>query len=173
MTDGRLSAIWRYPVSSLDGERLDHAAATPRGIEGDRVVSLYDAETGAVAAPGREKRWRPATTVYSRYNHGAAEVSVDRQTWSQGEDAAAVLTRHFGFPVELREHGRPDAPPLYNRAPLHLVTTASLRRLHAIIPDSQIDVRRFRANLVVDLGTETTSWNRRGSAANSASVPPS
>ena len=146
-----LTEIWRYPVSSMDGERVGHGEIGAAGLAGDRMVSLYDVETGAPAAPGREKRWRPATAVYSRYRLGRAEVTLDRLTWVSGADAAPLLSAHFGFAVELRERGRPDAPQLYHRAPLHLVTTASLRRLRALLPDAAIDVRRFRANLVVDL----------------------
>jgi uncharacterized protein YcbX len=136
----------------MDGERVARGEIGAGGLAGDRMVSLYDVETGAPAAPGREKRWRPATTVYGRYRQDRAEVSLDRLTWTSGADATPLLSAHFGFPVELRERGRADAPQLYKRAPIHLVTTASLRKLRAILPDAAIDVRRFRANLVVELG---------------------
>jgi uncharacterized protein YcbX len=42
----RVFELWRYPVKSLLGERLDAAAVTADGIEGDRRYAIYDAETG-------------------------------------------------------------------------------------------------------------------------------
>jgi uncharacterized protein len=39
----RVAEIWRYPVKSMAGERLDHALVDALGIEGDRVVHVEDA----------------------------------------------------------------------------------------------------------------------------------
>jgi uncharacterized protein len=48
MTAPILSEIRRYPVKSMQGELVDRAALTSRGIGGDRVYALRDAETGKV-----------------------------------------------------------------------------------------------------------------------------
>ena len=37
-----LEQIWRYPVKSMAGERLERASAGPLGLTGDRVVQVYD-----------------------------------------------------------------------------------------------------------------------------------
>ena len=42
----RVAELWRYPVKSLQGERLETAAVAAGGIEGDRRFAVYDAETG-------------------------------------------------------------------------------------------------------------------------------
>jgi uncharacterized protein YcbX len=39
----RVLELWRYPVKSLQGERLDLAAVTTAGLEGDRRFALVDA----------------------------------------------------------------------------------------------------------------------------------
>lgn len=41
----------------------------------------------------------------------------------------------------------------HDLAPIHLVTTATLARLRALEPDCDWDVRRFRANLLLDDGS--------------------
>jgi uncharacterized protein YcbX len=41
----RIAELWRYPVKSLLGERLDSVAVTRDGFEGDRQFAIYDVET--------------------------------------------------------------------------------------------------------------------------------
>lgn len=162
---GQLAEIWRYPVSTLGGERLAAADLTAAGLAGDRLYGLYDEATGEPSAPHRQKQWRRAPEASARLNSEGAEVSLDRRRWHEGKGAAAMLSDHLGFRVSLRPYAAPDAKKLYEPSPIHLVTTASLRALAKIIPNSIIDVRRFRPNLVIDLpGTDEfaeQSWLSR------------
>jgi uncharacterized protein YcbX len=41
-----VAELWRFPVKSLQGERLEHAAVGPEGIAGDRAWALFDLDTG-------------------------------------------------------------------------------------------------------------------------------
>ncbi|HSH58848.1 MAG TPA: MOSC N-terminal beta barrel domain-containing protein, partial [Acidimicrobiales bacterium] len=43
-------ALWRFPVKSMLGERLDEAQLSHHGIVGDRAYALLDAETGKVVS---------------------------------------------------------------------------------------------------------------------------
>jgi len=38
----KVAAIWRYPVKSMAGERLDSIAIDANGLTGDRIVQVYD-----------------------------------------------------------------------------------------------------------------------------------
>ena len=52
----------------------------------------------------------------------------------------------------------------FNFAPLHLLTTASLRKLQALLPNSVITAQRFRPNILVDLpgdGFAENEWQGR------------
>ncbi len=49
-TIGSISAIWRFPVKSMRGERIEHAQVTERGILGDRAYALIDVVTGKVVS---------------------------------------------------------------------------------------------------------------------------
>src|SRR6185369_16379787 len=47
---GSVAALWRFPVKSMQGERLDAAEVGAGGIVGDRAYGLIDRETGKVAS---------------------------------------------------------------------------------------------------------------------------
>jgi len=42
--------LWRFPVKSMAGERLDEAQFTPHGMAGDRAWALIDVATGKVVS---------------------------------------------------------------------------------------------------------------------------
>lgn len=46
----KVAQIWRYPVKSMAGERLDYARIGPLGIKGDRVVHVESAQGHVITA---------------------------------------------------------------------------------------------------------------------------
>ncbi|WP_374447939.1 MOSC domain-containing protein [Stella sp.] len=159
MTGGAaLQSIWRYPVSSMGGERLDAVAIGPAGLDGDRLWGLLDA-AGEIASPKR-RRWRPTPHVLARVAGApAVEVRLPGGDWRPGAAVAVdpAFAAHFGFPVRLVRHPGPDSdgvetvPPRYEVRAVHLVTTASLATLARRLPaPGSADRVRFRPNLVVD-----------------------
>jgi uncharacterized protein YcbX len=46
VSDLRVLEVWRFPVKSLLGERLDRAELGPEGLAGDRGWALFDVATG-------------------------------------------------------------------------------------------------------------------------------
>lgn len=49
--------LWRYPVKSMGGERLDGSLVTERGLVGDRAFALVDVESGKIASAKSPRRW--------------------------------------------------------------------------------------------------------------------
>ncbi len=47
---GSVAGLWRFPVKSMRGERLEQAEFTARGLVGDRAYALIDEETGKVVS---------------------------------------------------------------------------------------------------------------------------
>ena len=47
---GAVAGLWRFPVKSMRGERLEQAELTEHGLVGDRAFALIDAETGKVVS---------------------------------------------------------------------------------------------------------------------------
>lgn len=54
---GSVVALWRFPVKSMQGEEIDEANATERGLLGDRVYALLDNETGCVVTVKHPRKW--------------------------------------------------------------------------------------------------------------------
>jgi uncharacterized protein YcbX len=52
---GSVAELWRFPVKSMGGERLDQAELTARGFLGDRVHAILDLETGKVISASSVK----------------------------------------------------------------------------------------------------------------------
>ena len=155
---GSVEQIWRYPVSSIGGERLNEAELTSAGVAGDRGWCLFDPAAGEVAAPEKRKRWRHAPDLLARHPE-RLELRFTDGTWLSAfsDEARRALERHFGFAVEVRLAHSGEGPaepsavrPRYRHTPIHLLTTGSMRALTRLLPDSAIDPRRFRPNLIVD-----------------------
>ncbi len=61
MTDtqpiGTVEELWRFPVKSMLGERLETIDVTDRGTVGDRAYAVIDSETGKVASAKNPRKW--------------------------------------------------------------------------------------------------------------------
>jgi uncharacterized protein YcbX len=64
MTIGQVAQLWRYPVKSLGGERLELAELRPRGVLGDRLWAVRDLERDVTASARRLPRLLTATARY-------------------------------------------------------------------------------------------------------------
>jgi uncharacterized protein YcbX len=143
MQVGTIVEVWRYPVKSMPGERLDGPVrVTPAGVEGDRRHAVLDATTGKILSaktvPGlltADRSWDDDRLG----EHLGREVR--RVTPTEGERAPFDMDLDAADPtagtVELLT---PPGVFYDSRSTLHLLTTASL---------GPWDVRRFRPNLLV------------------------
>jgi uncharacterized protein len=54
---GTVVALWRYPVKSMQGEELNGAPLTERGLLGDRAYAIRDRATGHIASAKHPRKW--------------------------------------------------------------------------------------------------------------------
>ncbi|RWM25130.1 MOSC domain-containing protein [Mesorhizobium sp.] len=160
---GTVGQLWRYPASSLAGERLDAISVGTSTVDGDRLFGLVDASDGEIARPDREPKWHKVPLIRTRFTaERQLEVAVPGGGWlpAPGPESDRAVSAFVGFEVSIRPFGRENAAPgyagpltaaRYNKAPIHLLTTASLARLKALHPEGVPDPRRFRPNIVVDM----------------------
>ncbi len=81
----KVTEIWRYPVKTMAGERLDRARVGPLGIEGDRIVHVED-----VAGPRDHVAHASAVPRPPRVARTGGEPLVDGRPWRSAPVAADV-----------------------------------------------------------------------------------
>ena len=93
----RVAELWRYPVKSLQGERLDEVTVTADGLQGDRRFAIFDLQTGF----GLTGRRVPELLFASAHltPDGRPRITLpDGSTVSQDDQ----LSEWLGRPVALR-----------------------------------------------------------------------
>ena len=110
----RVEQIWRYPVKSMAGERLETAFVGRRGIPGDRGWAVWDDERGGVTNAKRLPALRALKPRYlAEPARGAAppaiEIAFPDGTTKASDDpqVGKALSEYLGRPVSLRALG-PD-----------------------------------------------------------------
>ena len=63
-THGRIAELWRHPVKSLGGERVERTTITPRGLVGDRLWAVRDLERDVTASARQLPALLTATARY-------------------------------------------------------------------------------------------------------------
>jgi uncharacterized protein YcbX len=143
----RLAQIWRYPVKSMAGERLDTAELREDGIEGDRLVQAWDARGRIVTA-----RTRPGLLGHRGTIGSDGIPFVDGLPWADPEVTRRVEAA-AGRGTRLR---RFDGKERFDVLPLLVATDGSLAAFGR-------DTRRLRPNLVISgvEGLAEREWEGR------------
>ena len=149
---GRVAELWRYPVKSLGGERLNAVSCSTRGFEHDRWWALRGLD-GKLASGKSSRRFRHMPGLFSMSSfvdsRGEAWVrlSKDQVLRVQDREAATEVSRVVGEPITIAEE---SSVPHFDDAPIHLLTTSSLRWLARARSGETIERRRFRPNLLIE-----------------------
>ena len=145
--------LWRYPVKSLQGERLDSATVTPDGLDGDRRFALYDVRSGL----GLTARRCPELLFASARlrGDGSPEITLPDGSTAGDDDA---LSEWLGRPVTLRSTAT-DAARRYENVVDFEHEAASDWKAFEGAPGAFHDNPNARVSLV-STGT-TGSWNPR------------
>src|SRR5438045_4319380 len=89
--------LWRYPVKSLQGERVDEVSVSAPGLDGDRRFAIFDAQTG-FGLTGRRVPELLFASARLR-DDGKAEVTLPGGSVAADDKA---LSAWLGRPVALR-----------------------------------------------------------------------
>jgi uncharacterized protein YcbX len=149
---GTVAEIWRYPVKSMHGERLDRADLRWTGIAGDRQFAFVRSANRA-RFPWLTGRDLSELVLYRAHYADPANPreSAIRITAPDGQafdiwDTA--LARRLGEGAEEPVHPMQLGRGAFDQHPVSVITTATLRRLSERA-GREIDPRRFRINIVI------------------------
>ena len=99
---GTVSALYRYPVKSMQGETVHSAVLTERGMLGDRAYALVDVETGRIGSAHHPNVWGGLLECGARWDDGEVVVTLpDGESMHIGaaleERLSALLNRTVRF----------------------------------------------------------------------------
>jgi uncharacterized protein len=144
--------IWRYPVKSIGGERIESTRADKDGVRGDRVWAVQD----AAGKLGSGKNSRRFTRIYgllgltARYEDLAEPPVVTGQDGTDYPVATGAADEYLRSLAGKRVWVRRDTGIMhFDGVPFTLVGTATLDWLGAQLPGVPVEARRLRPNLVV------------------------
>lgn len=147
---GRVAELWRYPVKSMAGQALQEADVSWDGLAGDRRWAFVQDALPRSGFPWltiRERaalwHYQPAFAEPGRPN--ASRTIIHTPSGAELDVVDPALAAELGGGVRAIKHDR----GVFDASPLSLITTQSVTRLGELV-GSDLDVRRFRPNLVVE-----------------------
>ena len=132
----RVAELWRYPVKSLRGERLQATAADENGVAGDRLVHVRQ-QSGRVVT----SRFRPRLLGLQGSLGDDGEPTIDGVPWTSAPARERVRAA-AGASVDLVRFLGGDRGQRYDVLPLTVVT-------ESMVEEVGVDRRRFRPNVVI------------------------
>jgi uncharacterized protein YcbX len=150
---GHVEAIFRYPVKSMGGERLQVAKLGWHGLDGDRRLAFRRIDDRG-GFPWLTAGKLPDLLLFAPLRDGSAQGDLPTHVRTPdgeempifGEDLAREVGRRYGAPVQMMQlnHG------IFDEANISVIAFDTVREIGRLAGRSP-DVRRFRPNIVVRL----------------------
>jgi uncharacterized protein YcbX len=151
---GHVEAIFRYPVKSMGGERLEVAHLGWHGLEGDRRLALRKMDDRS-GMPWLTASKLPDLLLFSPHRRedgarGDLPTHVRTPDGEElpvfGEELATEVARRHGAPVQMMQlnHG------IFDEATISVIAFDTVHEIGRLAGRS-LDVRRFRPNVLVRL----------------------
>jgi len=159
---GAVRHLWRYPVKSMIGEPCRSLLFEERGVVGDRLFVVRDAQ-GKFGSGKNTRRFVKIDGLFkfrAVYDGGVPVITFPDEKSVRGDESSIhmKLTEALSQDVTLAKE---QSVTHFDNAAVHLLTTASLAWLTAQLPGSVVDESRFRPNVVIETagsGLIEQSW---------------
>ena len=129
-----VSEIWRYPIKSLKGERINETEITKLGIPGDRQIAVIRTINGRFLT----SRSKPRLLGLQGSINANGVPTINGHLWNSAE-ALELVREAAGELVTLEQI---PAPQAFDVLPLLVATDGAARYLN-------IDHRRLRPNILL------------------------
>ena len=117
-TNGAVASLWRFPVKSMGGERLEEVELTETGVVGDRAYALIDVRAGRVISAKSVKHFPGLLDCHAAFvgppqaGHEPPPVVITLHTGttvrSDAGDIDRVLSAYFQREVALARRAPED-----------------------------------------------------------------
>src|SRR5438105_975867 len=149
---GQVEAIFRYPVKSMGGERLEVAELGWHGLEGDRRLAFRRMEDRG-DFPWLSAGKLPELILFAPQRRGSAgegglpthvRTPEGEEMTIFGAELAAEVGRRHRSPVQMMwlKHG------IFDEGSVSVITSETVREVGRLAAQP-LDIRRFRPNIVV------------------------
>lgn len=150
---GKVLAIYRYPVKSMAGEKLDSATIGWHGIEGDRRFAFYrkDVRNGfpwlTASKLPQLIRYQPLRNEDAANSELPTHIRTPQGAELEltGAPLRQELTDSFGAPVDVMQLNQ----GIFDEAHISIISTATIRAIEEAA-GMNLDVRRFRPNILIE-----------------------
>jgi len=150
---GHVEAIFRYPVKSMAGERLEAASLGWHGLDGDRRLAFRRVNDRS-GMPWLTASKLPDLLLFAPHSENGATGDLPTHVRTPegqdmpvfSDDLAAEVERRYGRPVQMMQlrHG------IFDETPISVIASDTIREI-ARLAGRTLDVRRFRPNILVRL----------------------
>lgn len=148
---GHIEAIFRYPVKSMAGQQVESATLGWHGIEGDRRLAFRRMHDRS-GFPWLTASKLSDLLLFAPRCNGDGEIPTNictpdgKDLPTFGAELAEEVSRRYGSPVEMMEmkHG------IFDDASISVIASETVREIGRLA-GSNLDVRRFRPNILVRL----------------------
>ncbi len=151
---GRVLGLWRYPVKSMSSEELAQAEVSWHGLAGDRRWAFIRNSVVHSGCPwltlrerGDLNHYRPSLVEPDRPDRSPTVVHTPSGGIFDVGDPS--LSEELGPGVRVIKQDR----GIFDTFPLSLITTQTIACLGELV-GVQLDVRRFRPNILVEAAGE-------------------
>jgi uncharacterized protein len=139
-----VSELWRYPVKSLKGEKLEQAEISLLGIPGDREIIVRSASGRLFTSRGKPKLLGLRGAL-----DGNGLATINEHPWNSPE-ALKLVSEAVGEPARLEQVPQPNG---FDILPLLIATDGAVKAI-------DIDQRRLRPNILISgvNGLDERNW---------------
>jgi uncharacterized protein YcbX len=148
---GHVEAIFRYPIKSMAGEQMEVADLGWHGIAGDRRLSLRRTQERG-GFPWLSASALPELLLFTPVRHDDGELPThvrtpdDREMAVFSDELVTEIERRHRAPVQMM-HMRGG---IFDEASVSVIAADTIKEIESLA-GSDLDVRRFRPNIVVRL----------------------
>lgn len=151
---GQVEAIFRYPVKSMAGDRVEVANMGWHGIDGDRRLALRRLQDRS-GFPWLSASQMPDLLLFTPLRHEDdmqdelpthVRTPEGKELAVFGEELAEEIERHHSAPVQMMQL----RDGIFDEASISVITAETVREIGRVA-GRDLDMRRFRPNIVVRL----------------------